>query len=194
VYEEERVIADARGKARAHFLAGRAAARAALAALAVADQPLPTGAGGEVRWPSGVRGSVSHTDGLAIAGVARADQVLGVGVDVERADRELRAGVPRHVATEAELAWLARPPELPAQPLLLLVSAKEVVFKAFFEHTGVRLGFHDAELTPVEAGMRATVLRDLGTEHRELSVRFVRVGDHIVALGALARAGISGGG
>jgi len=67
--------------------AGRRCALWALRALGIQPAPIGRGAGGEPIWPIGIIGSISHTPGYVCALVARG---LGaVGIDVERADRQL---------------------------------------------------------------------------------------------------------
>ncbi|GAB1479836.1 hypothetical protein MASR2M74_24040 [Paracoccaceae bacterium] len=68
---------------RAEFAAGRAAARAAMAALGLPPAPIPMGEDRAPVWPLGVTGSISHCTGACLAVAGMADHWCGLGVDVE---------------------------------------------------------------------------------------------------------------
>jgi 4'-phosphopantetheinyl transferase EntD len=145
---EEAVIARAVDKRRRAFSTGRACARAALAQLGLPPEPILPGPRGAPQWPAGVVGSITHCDGYRAAAVARAEDVLTVGVDAEP-DQALPAGVLDHIAVAEERAWLretgARTPGACWDKLLF--SAKESVYKAWFPLTGRWLGFEEAVIT-----------------------------------------------
>ena len=62
---EEAVVRTAGPRRRAEFTAGRACARAALAALGLPAAPVLAGRAGEPRWPAGVTGSITHCAGVS---------------------------------------------------------------------------------------------------------------------------------
>src|SRR5258707_14555226 len=66
------------------FAFGRQAAAEVLASLGFETEAIPVGPRGAPRWPEGVVGSISHTDGLAISVAARATERTAIGIDVER--------------------------------------------------------------------------------------------------------------
>ncbi len=135
-------------KRRVEFLLGRAAAHAALGSLlGVAPPPVGRGAGGEPRWPAGVVGSITHTRGLAIAAVGRADDTAGLGVDIEARSRRVSPGVARLVCGPAEQAWVEEQGTGVELRLMMLFSAKESLFKALYPLQAVYLGYKDAALT-----------------------------------------------
>lgn len=186
--DDENAVAAHLGPLRGpHFTAGRLAARASLAAYGVHPQGLPREASGAVGWPLGVVGAIAHTPSLAVAITAQSERYFGVGIDIERADRRLAPGARRVVARPEESAWLDHPPRPSVDPLMLLVAAKEVIFKAYFPYTQVRLGYHDARLEPDERGFRATVLRREFPIPLELSIVIHGHGDYLVLGGVIAR-------
>lgn len=189
-FDDENELAASLHRRGPHLLAGRLAAQSAMAALGIDPVSIPRGPEGEPRWPEGVVGSISHTHGLAVAVVGAAGAYATVGIDVERRERTLDERARGVVCHPDEHAWLDEPPPLPAQPLMLLVSAKEVVFKAYYPVTGVRLGYRDAILAPDDEGITARVVRDLSLAapvRPTLSIRWVEVGEHLVLLGPVAR-------
>ncbi|HEY4461399.1 MAG TPA: 4'-phosphopantetheinyl transferase superfamily protein [Streptosporangiaceae bacterium] len=145
---EEAAIARAVDKRRREFSTGRACAHAALVKLGLPPAPILRGPHGAPVWPDGVVGSITHCDGYRAAAVARAEDVLTVGLDAEP-DRALPDGVLDRISVAEERAWLretgARPPGVSWDRLLF--SAKESVYKAWFPLAGRWLGFEEAVIT-----------------------------------------------
>jgi 4'-phosphopantetheinyl transferase EntD len=143
--EEEAIVNRAVEKRRREFTTARACAREALAQLGQPHQPIPTGSRGEPLWPSGIVGSITHCDGYRACAVARASDLVTVGVDAEP-DQPLPDGVLEDIALPEEREWLgylAR--QMPSTHWdRLLFSIKESVYKAWFPLAGKWLGFEDA--------------------------------------------------
>lgn len=137
--EEAAHVARAVPARRAEFLAGRIAARRALAQLGYKTPPLPAGPDRAPLWPAGVSGSISHSAGAAIAVVGDSTRHPLLGVDIEPAE-------PLPVALIVEIC---RPEEIadrPAgdRPMLArrLFSAKEALYKAQYPRSRTVFGFH----------------------------------------------------
>jgi 4'-phosphopantetheinyl transferase EntD len=64
------------------FAVGRACARRGLGLLGLEVRPVGVGEHREPVWPDGVVGSISHHGGVCLAAVARADEFVGVGIDI----------------------------------------------------------------------------------------------------------------
>lgn len=131
---------------REEFLAGRASARRALAALGEADVPIGVGPAGEPVWPSGIVGSITHTRTVAAAAVARARDAWGVGLDAETLETTLDADTRALAFTSDETARLTVIELTDPAAALVLFSAKESVYKCLFPRTGWRLSFHDVDI------------------------------------------------
>lgn len=157
--EEERSVGRAVEKRRREFVTGRACARRALRGLGIAPVAIPSGEHGEPVWPPGVVGSITHCAGYRACAVARASDVLALGVDAE-VHEPLPDGVLEHVAFGRELA-VARDRGAGVCLDRLLFSAKEAVYKAWFPLARRWLGFEDADVT-VDVGA--------GTFHARLLV------------------------
>jgi 4'-phosphopantetheinyl transferase EntD len=152
---------------RAMFALGRAAAREALGELDGAESvAIPRGSGGEPVWPDGIVGSISHTQAVAVAIVARRSDYAGLGVDIEDLARGPSPRAARLICRPGEMDWVE--PEAGTQRLALLFSAKEAVFKALYPIEGVWLGFADAELTwrADGGGFDARVLKSVGNAYQ----------------------------
>jgi 4'-phosphopantetheinyl transferase EntD len=143
--EEEAIVSRAVEKRRREFTTARACAREALAQLGEPARAIPSGPKGEPLWPAGIVGSITHCKGYRACVVARASDLLTVGVDAEPdqplPDRllgdialpEERESL-RHLASEAPGTHWDR----------LLFSIKESVYKAWFPLAERWLGFEDA--------------------------------------------------
>jgi 4'-phosphopantetheinyl transferase EntD len=143
--EEEAALGNAVEKRRREFVTARACAREALSRLGVPAQPIPTGARGEPIWPAGIVGSITHCAGYRACAVARASELLTIGVDAEP-DDALPGGVLADIALPEERRWIEA--AAGADPGTswdrLLFTIKESIYKAWFPLTGSWLGFEDA--------------------------------------------------
>jgi 4'-phosphopantetheinyl transferase EntD len=151
---------------RTEFLQGRAAAAEALRAIDRSG-PVPRGLEGEPCWPEGVVGALTHTRNLVAAAAAPRARLLGLGLDLEPAERKVSGEVSRIVCTPREREWVDRDlavagQQRPGLCLKLVFSAKESIFKATFPHARVRLGYHDAELELRDDHLEAMLQRDAG--------------------------------
>jgi enterobactin synthetase component D / holo-[acyl-carrier protein] synthase len=145
--EEETVLGRAVDKRRREFTTARACARSALAGLGLPPLAIPAGPRGEPRWPAGIVGSITHCDGYRACAVARASELLTIGIDAEP-NEPLPDGVLAEIARVEELSRLRELARLvPATHWdRLLFSAKESVYKAWFPVAQRWLGFEDAVL------------------------------------------------
>jgi 4'-phosphopantetheinyl transferase EntD len=140
-------------KRRNDFTAGRLSARRALADLGIGHFPIPANADRSPRWPAGIVGSISHTDGYACAAVALESAIGSIGVDVEIVGRVTRNLDPL-IFTRRESAFLATLAEAErARAATIIFSAKEAFYKCQYAVTRTWLDFQDAtlELTTAEA-------------------------------------------
>lgn len=135
-------------KRRAEFVAGRHAAKLALAHFGCSSA-VGRGASGAPKWPPGFCGSISHGADLALAAVTPDWMYRGLGIDVERVvSSELADELARYVRRPEEDAVLSRAlPALSAgQRLSLIFSAKESLFKAVHPLSGEFFGFAQARV------------------------------------------------
>ena len=143
--EEESVVGRAVEKRRREFTTARACAREALMQLGLPRQAIPSGSRGEPHWPAGVVGSITHCDGYRACAVARASDLVTLGVDAEP-NEPLPHGLLGDIALPEEREWLRylreQAPE--AHWDRLLFSIKESVYKAWFPLAERWLGFEDA--------------------------------------------------
>ena len=116
------------------FLLGRLAIKDALGSLGnvpawIERDPLTKAP----NWPKGITGSLSHSSGLALAVVSDSPPILGLGVDIEKANRTIDPKIERHICTQDESEDLhSLHSENFAIRLLLTFSAKESLYKCFY--------------------------------------------------------------
>jgi len=158
--EEEALLGQAVASRRAEFIAARHCARQALRALGLPEGPILRGPKREPLWPPGIIGSITHCTGYRAAAVARAAEVLTIGIDAEP-----HAAIPDRVGLrildDAERAWAASAPSGIHWDRLIF-SAKESVYKAWYPLAQSWLGFEDARITinPGAGSFRARLLID----------------------------------
>lgn len=141
--------AGGRARRAADYRAGRLAGAAASAALDGAACLAGRGSEGRPLWRAGLAGSISHSEGRAIALLGHAADWHGLGVDLERRLSRLVAQEIAPVAlTTAERAAFG------ADPLWvgLIFSAKESLFKALSPLIGRRFDFDAAQMVPGAPG------------------------------------------
>jgi 4'-phosphopantetheinyl transferase EntD len=191
--EEEADVARAVERRRREFTTGRYCARMALAGLGVTPVAIIRGERGAPRWPDGVVGSITHCAGYRAAAVARAADLVTIGIDAEP-NEPVPEGLLEPISLPQERARLGA---IAAQaPCVawdrLLFSAKESVYKAWFPLTGSFLDFDGADITfdPPTATFTARFLVPFpfvgGRPWREVAGRFaVRHGLAVTAVAGI---------
>ncbi|MEW2065360.1 4'-phosphopantetheinyl transferase superfamily protein [Streptomyces sp. NPDC007002] len=147
--EEEALIAQSVAKRRNDFATARACARRAMAGLGLPPTPVLHGHRGRPLWPEGIVGALTHCTGYRAAALARATDVLSLGIDAEP-HAPLPTGVRELVTLPAERERIGPPlPEGTGDIHWdrVLFSAKESVFKTWYPVTGLELDFVEADLT-----------------------------------------------
>ncbi|WP_375259167.1 4'-phosphopantetheinyl transferase [Citreimonas sp.] len=174
--DERSGLVRARAPRRADFVAGRIAARAALVRMGQPVCAIPQGAGRAPVWPEGIRGSITHAGGVAMAVVGRARDWAGLGLDLER-DTPL----------DPDTAAAILRPDEPATDPLATFGAKEAAFKAQFPATGAMIGFDAARLCgdSVRLDGPGTDALPCAWRGRALPVRHWRVPGWILSLCAV---------
>jgi len=171
--EERSLLSEkASEKRRIEFTLGRLAARAALLSLGFEESfPLLRGEGGDVLWPDGFTGSISHSSSSAAAIVASKEHVSGLGLDIEKLSPEKDIKIFDRIMLPVECAWVYEFKESVYERALKIFSVKEACFKAFYSATSVRLRYHDVVLNWEEEnhgffGILLVDIPDFKVKHR----------------------------
>ena len=149
-------------KRRTEYLAGR---RCALVALQAAGcEPAITPEMGEDRlplWPTDWLGSITHSNGVAIAAVSRRCLTRLLGIDVESLiDAASVEGIAALVTLDGEMALLARCGHSASQALSLLFSGKESLYKALYPDVRRFMDFSAARAIASTSGAISFVLTE----------------------------------
>ena len=177
--DEERALVSPKAKARRRqeFAMGRQAARTALTRLGLAPAPILKGANGEPIWPSGLTGSISHKNDLAVALVGPADHCPGVGLDLETVAGVIHPNLADRICHPEELSGIDSEATVKA-----IFSAKEAIYKAAFPTVRQTVEFRSVVIAWSGADFRAVCAdRDLGRG------RLARTADHLAALFFMGR-------
>jgi 4'-phosphopantetheinyl transferase EntD len=136
-------------KRKTEFSQGRSSAHQALAKFKLESEPILRNA--ETRepcWPDRIRGSITHSGEYVAAAVGLADDVSGIGIDLESLSRAVDFNISRHVCVDKEMEWLKTlAPDQANQALRIIFSAKESIFKCLFPISKTYLYFKDATVT-----------------------------------------------
>lgn len=151
---EAAAVAAAVPARKAEFAAGRAAARLALEALGLPPMAVPVAASRAPCWPRGITGSISHTDGVALAVLIPERQCRGIGLDIEP-DEPFPNDLVSSVTLPEERRWIAAQPD-PARAARLVFVAKEAAYKCQFPLSQSVLGFDAIRISVDPAARRLT--------------------------------------
>jgi 4'-phosphopantetheinyl transferase EntD len=134
-------------KRRAEFLAGRWAARQALAKLGVDATP-SRNEDGSPRWPAQIIGSITHGAGRALCAVARVGRVRSLGIDAERLMTEsTKRELLDRICSDEEQALLVSELSVPGhQAVSFAFSAKESLYKCLYPLMGHFMDFSAARV------------------------------------------------
>lgn len=124
---------------RAEFAAGRAAARAAMAAAGLPEAAIPMAEDRAPVWPIGTVGSITHSVDHALAVAASAKCAAALGIDAEP-DRPLPDDVLSDICDGDECSWIAGQAE-PLRWARLIFVAKEAAYKCQYPASRALFGF-----------------------------------------------------
>jgi 4'-phosphopantetheinyl transferase EntD len=154
LHPEERVLIKTAVAKRQHeFSTGRALARPLLAAAGHPDFSILREEDRIPIWPADIVGSISHTEGLCAAVIARRSDFAGLGLDLEP-DADVDRDIARVVCRDAEHEWVrAEGTAEYGRRCRIVFSVKEAVYKAFYPRTRVFWSFQDVGVEiDLEAG------------------------------------------
>lgn len=149
---ERRATERALPRRRLQYAVTRHLARECFGQMGLARCELLNASDRSPQWPSGVVGSLSHTDAWCGVAASVDPSVKAVGIDAER-DAPLSVEVAKRVLTPKEIGHLraACASNVSCEELFLTraklsFSAKEAVYKCQYSITKTYLGFRDVEL------------------------------------------------
>jgi 4'-phosphopantetheinyl transferase EntD len=141
--EEKVALGRVAKKRHQEFAIGRDCAHRGLARLGAPDIAILIGPNREPIWPEGHLGSITHCEGYCAAAVARANNVISIGIDAESM-APITDNIIDLIAFDDERRWVEGGAAAGRDKLIF--SAKESVFKAWFPLTGTWLDFEDVRI------------------------------------------------
>jgi len=180
---EAAAIAKAIPERRGEFAAGRAALRAAMAAIDHPACAIPMGPDRAPVFPPSIIGSLSHTSAICAAVIALTANLRGLGIDFEPLT-PLPDGVAETILTPPEIErQQGLPPVDQNISSLRIFSAKECAFKAQYALTGAMFGFESMEITLSDTEFQARFCADFPpfSKGDRLTGTSLIVGDHVVS-------------
>ncbi|WP_282045870.1 4'-phosphopantetheinyl transferase family protein [Roseibium album] len=121
--------------------AARAVARRLMNTLGLPPAEIRRGPRRAPIWPAGLVGSLSHCERIAVAAIARSEDFVGLGIDIEPSEG-IEPELARMVLTPHEAELVGDNPQIAHACFAI----KEAVYKAVFPSDGLFLDFHDVEL------------------------------------------------
>lgn len=145
------------------FTAGRECARRAMADLGHPEASIPANADRSPQWPSGIVGSITHSENHCAAVLARTvDGYAAIGIDLEPA-KPLPPDLADFICLPAEQSWLDTQRSDERSILARgIFSAKECAYKAQYPISRQFLEFHELSvaLDMAKGTFSARFLRD----------------------------------
>ena len=146
--KEETFVSGVHPKRAREFRFGRGLAHELLRELRQPHDPIEVGPHREPVWPTGIVGSISHAAGICGVAIAKAREVLGLGIDIERGG-PLDEDLWDMVGTDRERSDMQTTLDRDeGDAAKLLFAAKEALYKAQFPLSQRFLEFRDVVLEP----------------------------------------------
>ncbi|MDO8775873.1 MAG: 4'-phosphopantetheinyl transferase superfamily protein [Burkholderiaceae bacterium] len=140
-------IKQAVAKRKSEYLAARIASRDLMRLFGIDDAQITLKENRAPLWPSGIVGSITHTDNVTVIAAGRERDINGVGIDCEKiVEHEIVDKLSEHVLTENEIVLMRRMGICPRDFFTLAFSAKESLYKAVNGYYGISPEFKDAQL------------------------------------------------
>ena len=168
---EKNHISSAIHKRQIEFATGRWCAREALKKINIEDIALSPGSAGNPIWPSGICGSITHSNGAYCAAVSKKDHNTAIGIDVENHQRIISPKALGYILNHDEYKWLEKTAQRKKIEMLIF-SAKEAFFKMVYPIVKKQFYFDKVSVLPVKnTGEFSIVLNsDLGKSFRKGSI------------------------
>lgn len=167
-------------KRKAEYLAGRLCAREALRRATGIDVAPKTSGDRAPLWPAGCVGSITHSNGTAVAAGGSTKHYASIGLDMESImSNEQALALTKQILTCSERQRFQHViASAPGEFLTLVFSLKESLYKALYPLTLKFFYFEDAELLCWQHDGRAKLrlLTDLSAcwrRYREVDAHFV---------------------
>jgi len=141
--EEQPALTGLSERRRAEFSTTRVLAHLAMERAGLPQAPVLRKTDRSPHWPDGIRGSLTHSRGLAAAAISTT--LAGVGIDLEQQGRLSEAAAAR-ILTTGEYATLRDLGDDFRWFATLVFSAKEAVYKSIYPAVGLYIGYREVTI------------------------------------------------
>lgn len=101
-------------------------------------------------WPEKIKGSISHSNGVAICAASTCDSITRLGVDIELLNQEVTSHLINMVMSEDEILLANSSKFNPAYIFSFFFSAKESLFKALYPEVSFYFNFDVAKIINID--------------------------------------------
>jgi 4'-phosphopantetheinyl transferase EntD len=147
---EREAVANACDSRQREFATGRWCARRLLAEMRVPSGEIGRGENNEAIWPEGICGSITHTKGACCVVASFQSQYRSVGIDVEKASRQISEPARRLFLNKDETAWINGRPGISPDVYLTIFSIKESMYKMLYPLVKIVIPFSAVSVRPLE--------------------------------------------
>lgn len=149
---------------RGEYIAGRLAARAALAELSILDFNVLKDADGSPIWPDSVQGSISHKEQLAVAIASKSFRYVGIDLESHMSHKKA-VKLADKITNEKEQEVIRNSILEFSDGFTRTFSAKEAIYKAVYPYVKRYLPFNVCEVTHIdEQGLTLALQSSLTAE------------------------------
>lgn len=175
---------------KTEYIAGRLAAKAALAEAGIADYLVRSHEDRSPIWPVGVQGSITHKKRLALAAVSTSHSSVDkhfLGIDLELPMTEKAANkLARKIIDDTEKQLLRKPGIKFEEAFTRTFSAKEALYKAVYPYVKRYLPFSVCQVTRISQDNLTLQLQpDLAKElqhHIPFDVQTTKFKEHFLSV------------
>ncbi|HCX22474.1 MAG: hypothetical protein CMB80_10150 [Flammeovirgaceae bacterium] len=178
--EEQQLAQDFDNRRIRDYVRGRYCAHQCLR-LCDVDVPILKDGDGVPIWPDGLIGSISHTFDIAGAVVAKKNDYLSIGLDIEQIGRINRELWPVLFTVKEQKYLMDQPFHLRQSMSAVIFSLKEAYFKMQFPLTRIGLEFEDISIIFARSGGVKFDLSKLNDLSGTISCDFTILGNLVVS-------------
>jgi 4'-phosphopantetheinyl transferase EntD len=148
--KEREAVAGACDSRQREFATGRWCARRLLDEMGAISGEIGRGKDNEAVWPTGICGSITHTKGACCVIASFLSQFRSVGIDVEKASRQISEPARRLFLNADETAWINALPAISPDVYLTIFSIKESMYKMLYPLVKTVIPFSAVSVRPFE--------------------------------------------
>lgn len=165
-------------KRKMEYLAGRYSANVAIQKITMRKFQILIGENRVPLFPVPLKGSISHSQGIACCAVTKRADIIGIGVDIEEEiDNSTIEQISKYIISDYENQFLLKKSISYNLLFTTIFSAKESIFKALYKEVGYYFDFDCVVLRHIKLKDKILVFevdKDLSSEFQKRKVIYVK--------------------